>query len=297
MADILRCMVQVRNFYSDSLFQSWLCASLEIKKDWLQIDNIDRRSSLSVKEFVELYEEPGKPVIITDAVDSWPAMSRWKNREYLMQHAGNVSFAAGPVDLDLKSYFTYADSVQEERPLYLFDPKFGEKAPQLAADYDVPSYFKEDLFGILGKERPDYRWLIVGPARSGSSFHIDPNSTSAWNAVVKGSKKWILYPPEVVPPGVHPSPDGAEVATPVSITEWFMNFYEEARRRKEKPVECICRAGELMFIPHGWWHTVINLEDSIAVTQNYVSRYLIPERNSSRSLLPRRACPPASVRC
>jgi len=39
------------------------------------------------------------------------------------------------------------------------------------------------------------RWLIVGPARSGSSFHVDPNCTSAWNAVVRGSKKWIMFPP------------------------------------------------------------------------------------------------------
>ncbi|CAK9261210.1 unnamed protein product [Sphagnum jensenii] len=102
-----------------------------------------------------------------------------------------------------------------------FDSKFGEKALQLAADYDIPVYFREDLFSILGNDHPDFRWLIAGPARSGSSFHIDPNSTSAWNAVVRGSKKWLLYPLEVVPPGVHPSPDGADVASPVSITEWF----------------------------------------------------------------------------
>ena len=66
----------------------------------------------------------------------------------------------------------------------------------------VPKYFDEDLFSVLGDAgRPDHRWLIMGPPRSGSTFHKDPNATSAWNAVVTGSKKWILYPPNVLPPG------------------------------------------------------------------------------------------------
>ncbi|KAL2651003.1 hypothetical protein R1flu_019131 [Riccia fluitans] len=263
--------LKVKGFYSDYIFQSWLCASLEIKKEWLSRDNIERRTSLTLDEFIRDFEEPNKPVLINGALDHWPALEKW-DREYLLQHAGEVPFACGPVNMKLKDYYQYADLVEEERPLYIFDSKFAEKAPQLSEDYDIPVYFREDLFSLLGDSRPDYRWLILGPARSGSSFHIDPNSTSAWNAVVRGSKKWIMYPPAVVPPGVFPSPDGAEVASPVSLTEWFMNFYEETRRRKEKPVECICRAGEVVFVPNGWWHIVINLEESIAITQNYVSR-------------------------
>jgi len=31
---------------------------------------------------------------------------------------------------------------------------------------------------------------------------------------------------------VHPSPDGADVATPVSVMEWFLNFYAAAREAK-----------------------------------------------------------------
>ncbi|KAL3700749.1 hypothetical protein R1sor_018771 [Riccia sorocarpa] len=263
--------LKVKGFYSDHIFQSWLCASLEIKKEWLSRDNIARRSNLTLEEFIRDFEEPNKPVLIKGALDHWPALAKW-NREYLLQHAGEVPFACGPVQMKLKDYYQYADLVEEERPLYIFDSKFAEKAPQLSQDYDIPLCFRSDLFSLLGHSRPDYRWLILGPARSGSSFHVDPNSTSAWNAVVRGSKKWIMYPPEVVPPGVFPSPDGAEVASPVSLTEWFMNFYEETRRRKEKPVECVCRAGEVVFVPNGWWHIVINLEESIAITQNYVSR-------------------------
>lgn len=32
---------------------------------------------------------------------------------------------------------------------------------------------------IAGNRRPHWRWLIIGGVRSGSSFHIDPNATSA----------------------------------------------------------------------------------------------------------------------
>jgi len=60
--------------------------------------------------------------------------------------------------------------------------------------------------------------------------------------------------------GVHASADGAEVATPVSLIEWFLNFYEAVQEGDVKPVEGIVRAGEVLFVPRGWWHLAINLE-------------------------------------
>lgn len=140
----------------------------------------------------------------------------------------------------------------------------------------VPVYFQDDLFDLLpSTSRPDHRWLIMGPVRSGSSWHQDPNKTSAWNGVVRGSKKWVMMPPTVMPAGVHASADGADVATPVSLVEWFLDFYEEASQQPGFH-ECIVRAGEMLFVPRGWWHLAINLEPSVAVTQNFVSPVTLP---------------------
>jgi hypothetical protein len=89
-----------------------------------------------------------------------------------------------------------------------FQKHFAETCPELLDMYSVPAYFsaERDLFGLLGEGgRPDYRWLIAGGPCSGSTFHIDPNGTSAWNAVLRGSKKWIMAPKTVAIPGVFPS--------------------------------------------------------------------------------------------
>ena len=170
----------------------------------------------------------------------------------------------------------------DDQTLYLFDHRFQDKVPALRGgagrDWSCPRYFAggdRDLFSLLGDERPRHSWIIAGCKRSGSNWHQDPNATSAWNAVIRGAKKWILLPPDVIPPGVHPSEDHATVATPLSPMEWFLDFYPALgslpRRQRDRCVEAVCREGEIMFIPSGWWHTVLNLEDSLAITQNYVS--------------------------
>ncbi|EKU23408.1 hypothetical protein NGA_0694400 [Nannochloropsis gaditana CCMP526] len=70
-----------------------------------------------------------------------------------------------------------------------------------------------------------------------------------------------------------------DLATPVTLTEWVEGFYKQAVEGegwREGVVEAVCDAGEIVFVPRGWWHLVVNLEESLAITQNYVSLSNLP---------------------
>ena len=129
-------------------------------------------------------------------MNQWPANQLW-NEKLLRKNHGDIEFACGMVNMSLNRYFDMMKQQSDERPLYLFDKEFGEKRPELLADYQVPTYFNNDLFHLLPNpnDRPRFRWWLIGPKLSGSTFHKDPNLTSAWNGIISGKKKWIMYPP------------------------------------------------------------------------------------------------------
>lgn len=100
----------------------------------------------------------------------------------MLEKYGDVQFRAESVDWPLKIYVDYMNNQQDESPLYLFDRAFVEKmglkvGHKQGAHFWSPDCFGEDLFSVLDDQRPDSRWLIVGPERSGSTFHKDPNAT------------------------------------------------------------------------------------------------------------------------
>ncbi|KAI0856181.1 hypothetical protein F4860DRAFT_423256 [Xylaria cubensis] len=268
--------IDCSNIFSDVLHRPFACSHIVLNKYASTIpalNEISRLKDLAYDDFAQNWSDT--PFILTDCIQTWPVCHEWTIQQ-LHRQFSTTSFRAEAVDWPFSTYYKYMSNNEDESPLYLFDRWFGEKmkinigSPNDSI-YWPPSCFGPDLFEVLGAERPAHRWLIVGPARSGSTFHKDPNATSAWNAVVQGSKYWIMFPPSSQVPGVFVSEDSSEVTSPLSIAEWLLEFHAEAR---ELPgcIEGVCKAGEILHVPSGWWHLVVNLEAGIALTQNFVPK-------------------------
>lgn len=173
---------------------------------------------LSVQDFIEKFEKPGKPVIISGFSELWQAPKFWNQDTFSRRHGRAIWRCGSGWKMRMDRYFKYLQHRTDGIPLYLFDRKYPKIAPEIYHEYKVPDYFPEDFFSIVGEEdRPPYRWILLGPGGSNVPFHVDPQGTSAWNVVVKGKKRydyslntmlrflrWGFYPPGVQPPAVGP---------------------------------------------------------------------------------------------
>eukprot|EP00798_Chlamydomonas_sp_ICE-L_P020979 gene20980-27834_t len=254
------------------------------------VDDVPRYhwKDLSVEEFVERFERPRLPVVITGLTEGWPADKGWEP-EALAARFGEHKFKVGSDDdgyavrLKFSWFLDYVHSHEhgsvDDSPLYVFDGSFSDRtgSKSLLSDYEVPPYFREDLFKLVGeRRRPPYRWMVMGPARSGSGLHIDPLATSAWNALVKGHKRWALFPPGTPKELVLPKEPGLERES----ISWYTKIYPRTQLSSwntAKPINIIQGPGETVYVPGGWWHAVLNLDFTVAVTQNYVSTSNFPD--------------------
>jgi len=215
----------------------------------------------SLQEFVRTFMMTSTPVLITKSIDSWKARS-WtpdllktefpdsKFRVILDDQKEKVEF------MTLKEFHERNDTNDSGRfTPYIFHP-FGQN-DSIQKEYETPEYFipSDHL-----KQTNEHK-ILIGMEGSGSKLHVDPNLTSAWNALLYGQKRWILLKdlPE----------DIAKATENTTAKEWFTNVYPKLSSDVEF-LECIQNPGEIVFVPAGWWHAVLNVGETIAIAGSFL---------------------------
>jgi hypothetical protein len=207
----------------------------------------------------------------------------------LLNRFGTIYFRFSDTHGEMMTLHTYAKYIRsidgglyDDSPMAIYDSEFGNpNSPlmELLHEYSIPKCFSGDLFDLVeagDSDRPPWRWLLIGPSRSGTGMHVDPLWTNAWVTLLEGCKRWILFPPTVPPELI------SMVDPPIPSVIWFHRYYDTVmsainasdQRHQWKPVEILQHPGETVFVPNGWAHAVVNLSPTnVAITHNYASEH------------------------
>lgn len=219
------------------------------------------------------YKRLGKPVVIRNYVKDWPALKKW-DVSYLKDKVGeqNVTVEYYPRGTnyqwnDVKSRATtvsaYLDSLEnynkKRNKTYLSQISIPNQLQALVKDIALPklvdqkTYTNANLF--LGKD-----------CLSRAHFHVNGH---ALLCQVEGRKRVILYAPEQTK-YLYPYPmekrTNFSLACDDSPDSEAVNLKKYPKYAKTRPIECILTAGDSLFIPLYWWHSVYGVGMSVSVT-------------------------------
>ncbi|KAJ3212564.1 hypothetical protein HDU82_000503 [Entophlyctis luteolus] len=92
---------------------------------------------ISQQEFIERFERPALPVVLTGVTDNWKARENWTPQK-LLERFHNEKFKIGEDDDEKTvhiqfSHFMYycvtpGEADKDDSPLYIFDPNFGDRS-------------------------------------------------------------------------------------------------------------------------------------------------------------------------
>jgi hypothetical protein len=217
--------------------------------------------------FTRLFVRRSQPIIITAALEHWPARRRWSPEWFrerygdrritpYAMHAGHILLH--PIRGFVLSPMTVRDYVDGfhagARPrAYLRTPLDGQ-IPELVEDTAVPSYCER------GQLLRANLWF-AGPGTV-SRMHIDVPENLMCQ--VHGRKRYLLFPwSERHRFYRHSVLSPQRFISPVDPERPDLERYP--RLAGATGYECVLEAGEMLFIPSGWWHYAEAPETSISV--------------------------------
>jgi Ser/Thr protein kinase RdoA (MazF antagonist) len=254
------------------------------KRNWLLrtvdgLSALDERYSRRIEvrrappfdAFVREYYSKHLPVVLTGAVDCWPALRKW-TPEYLLREFGDAQVEVQSGRESDPQYERNAGRHKKKLLMKEFIGRFTDGGS--SNDYYMTANNTRDsitgierLFEDIGDFAAGYREAAT--IRSGNFFWFGPRGTFTPlhhdltnNMLVQilGRKKVTLIPAFQVPwlyndMGVFSAADYPR--------------FDESRyplMKKVTPVEVILNPAESLFIPIGWWHCVEALDVSISIS-------------------------------
>ena len=229
---------------------------------------VPRVRGLDGDTFLERYYAPGRPVVIEGAIDDWPAHRDWTPESLAAKvGAAPIEFQGGrngSGDFEL-----YKDDHRRVLPFDEFIRMIttngvGNDAYLTAynseRNRDALAPLTSDLGEIENVLTPGSGMLWIGPAGTFTPLHFD--LTNNLLAQVVGTKQLVLAPPSETQRLYnrrHVFSDVHDLTDPVRL-----DLYPLARNARTIDVEL--NAGDLLYIPVGWWHQVVSLEFSVMLT-------------------------------
>ncbi|MBC7539656.1 MAG: cupin-like domain-containing protein [Bacteriovorax sp.] len=248
------------------------------------ITEITRVSQPSVKEFMNEFVYPKRPVIITGGLDMWKAKD-W-DLQILKEKIGKKEFSFRSEEGTKTAIFSeMIDQITNSNPLspapYLRNMDLLKMFPELRDDvFPNISYMKNNWrdHWMWPKNWPEHvgqdliELFISAKGVAFPKLHIDYWGMDGFIAQLHGSKEFILYSPEDSA-YLYPSIDNPLVST---VTD-FINpdFHKFPELAKATQYRFELKAGDLLYNPR-WWHTTKTLETSITIIMAYWHRENYP---------------------
>jgi hypothetical protein len=229
---------------------------------------VERVSGLSGEDFLHLYYASGRPVIIAGAMEGWPALERW-TPEHLAKTVGGapVEYQGGR-----DGNPDYETDKDRHRRVMPFDRFIGEivatgfgndmylTAHNGAANRQALAPLEEELGTLDEYLTPGPGMMWIGPAGTFEPLQFDLGNNLV--AQVAGAKRVVMAPPAETQ-RLYNQRDTFSAVRDIT-DEAQLNLYPLARAARTYEVDL--EAGDLLFVPIGWWHQVTALDFSVTLT-------------------------------
>lgn len=242
--------------------------------------HVPRRGMMTTQAFLREHLHPLRPVILTDAIAHWPALTKWTPEFFRERYRGR------PLMIDGQHYTMsiFLDLVLHSRPEhpapYLRNRRLRDEFPELLPDvsplprFTAPNWFESRLFP--SKRSLTYHELYIGG--TGASFpilHYDNWHTHVFLMQIYGTKCYIMYAPEQTP-FLYPHDKGPRNKSRITDIA-HVDLQQFPLFAQAQPVQCLLQPGETLFVPAGWWHTARIDSPSITVSANTVNSVNWPQ--------------------